>query len=132
MHTLIKSDSVPKLQNYAGREMENARDTKRLRKRLTLKFGVEAPIRVAITEDISAQGMCIKTAQVYPPGSRLKIALSLPDGSVAKIDGIVMWAKKVPPNMVHLVKKCGMGIRISRIETGGEQYVDLCDDLHAK
>jgi hypothetical protein len=112
--------------------MENARDTKRLRKRLTMKFGIEVPSRVAFTEDISLQGMCIKTAMVCPPGSRLKIELSLPDGNVAKMAGVVMWAKKVPPNMVHLVKKCGMGVRITGIDSGEEGYVKLCDDLHAK
>lgn len=112
--------------------MEDARDMKRLRKRLTMKFGIETPSRVAFTEDISLQGICIKTAMVCPPGSRLKIELSLPDGNVTRMAGVVMWAKKVPPNMVHLVKKCGMGIRITGIEAGEEGYAKLCEELNAR
>lgn len=112
--------------------MDNIRDVKRHRKRLTMKFGVDLPSRVAFTDDISREGMCIRTAMVCPPGSRLTIELNLPDGTVAKLGGKVMWAKKVPANMVHLVKKCGMGIRITGILSGEEEYRRLCDELHAK
>ena len=109
--------------------MTDLRDAKRMRKRLTLKFGIEMPARVAFTEDISPAGMCIKTAMICPPGSRLKIELTLPDGSLAKLGATVMWAKKVPPNMIHLVKKCGMGVRITSIHAGGAQYAELCREL---
>ena len=112
--------------------MTDLRDVKRHRKRLTLKFGIDVPGRVAFTEDISLQGMCIKTALVCPPGSRLKIELNLPDDSVVKIAGVVMWAKKVPPNMIHLVKKCGMGVRITGISSGEEDYRRLCGDLRER
>ena len=112
--------------------MADLRDVRRLRKRLTLKFGIDLPVRLGFTEDISHQGMCIKTAMVCPPGSRLKIELSLPDGTVAQMAGVVMWAKKVPPNMVHLVKKCGMGVRITRIVSGEDRYEQLCAELHER
>jgi len=112
--------------------VDEFRDIKRHRKRLTMKFGIDVPSRVAFTEDISRQGMCIKTSMVCPPGSRLKIELNLPDGTVAKIMAVVMWAKKVPPNMIRLVKKCGMGVRITRIVSGEEDYRRLCEDLHGR
>jgi hypothetical protein len=110
--------------------MEDLRDTKRLRKRLTMKFGIDVPNRVAFTEDISIKGMCIKTAMVFSPGSRLKLELNLPDGNVASMAGVVMWVRKVPPNMIHLVKKCGMGVRITGIFSGEEDYAKLCNDRH--
>lgn len=112
--------------------MDDLRDVKRLRKRLTLKFGIDLPARVAFTEDISHQGMCIRTAMVCPPGSRLKIELNLPDGTVTQMAGVVMWAKKVPPNMIHLVKKCGMGVRITGIVSGRDGYERLCEELHQR
>lgn len=112
--------------------MDNIRDVKRHRKRMTMKFGIDQPSRIAFTDDISQQGMCIRTALVCPPGSRLKIDLNLPDGTVAKLEGIVMWAKKVPANMVHLVKKCGMGVRITGIISGEEHYRQLCDEMHER
>ena len=112
--------------------MADLRDVKRHRKRLTLKFGIDVPARLAFTEDISLQGMCIKTALVCPPGSRLKIELNLPDDSVVTMGGMVMWAKKVPPNMIHLVKKCGMGVKITGISSGEDNYRMLCEDLHGR
>jgi hypothetical protein len=112
--------------------MTDARDVKRHRKRLTLRFGIDAPTRLAFTEDISLQGMCIKTAMVCSPGSRLNIELNLPDGNVAMIAGLVMWAKKVPPNMIRLVKKCGMGVRITGITSGEAQYRSLCNELRER
>jgi hypothetical protein len=58
--------------------------------------------------------------------------LSLPDGDVALLVGVVMWAKKVPPNMVQLVKKCGMGVRITSVVSGIEGYTKLCEELQAR
>jgi hypothetical protein len=115
-----------------GGIMTDVRDVKRHRKRLTMKFGIDTPSRVAFTEDISLQGMCIKTTMVCIPGSRLNIELNLPDGNVAKIAGVVMWARKVPPNMIRLVKKCGMGVSITGITSGEEQYRSLCEELYER
>ncbi len=112
--------------------MAEVRDTKRHRKRLSLKFGIEAPTRVAFTEDFSRFGMCIKTAAVSPPGSHLKIELTLPDGDLVKIEAIVVWAKRVPPNMINMIKKCGMGIKFTRIEAGEGIFERLCDELHMR
>lgn len=99
---------------------------------MTLKFGIDGASRVAFTEDISRQGMCIRTAFVSPPGSCIGIELTLPDGTPVKLAGEVMWAKKVPPNMIHLVKKCGMGVRFIRIEAGAEAFERLCVELYGQ
>jgi Tfp pilus assembly protein PilZ len=107
----------------------DTRNLKRHRKRMTLKFGNGEAHRVAFTEDISRQGMCIKTAFVYPPGSSIKVELTLPDGTLVKLEGLVVWAKKVPPNMIHLIKKCGMGVKFTRIEAGEEAFAGLCGEL---
>ena len=55
--------------------------------------------------------------------------LILPDGSMVHVKGVVVWAKKVPPNMIHLVKKCGMGLRVTDIQEGKEAFVRLCADM---
>ena len=112
-----------------GGFVADKRNLKRHRKRMTLKFGIGGLSRVAFTEDISRQGMCIKTAFVHPPGSSIDIDLTLPDGTPVKLVGEVMWAKKVPPNMIHLIKKCGMGVRFTRIEAGAEAFERMCVEL---
>lgn len=112
--------------------MADKRNLKRHRKRMTLKFGIDGLSRVAFTEDISREGMCIKTAFVHQPGSRINIDLTLPDGTLVKLVGEVMWAKKVPPNMIHLIKKCGMGVKFTRIEAGTEAFERMCVELYGE
>lgn len=116
----------------AGWDVDEKRITKRHRKRLALKYGIDTPSRVAFTEDLSRQGMCIKTAMVFPPGSRISIDLTLPDGNLVQMQGVVVWAKKVPPNMIQLIKKCGMGVKFTRIVAGEELLDRMCDELSGR
>ncbi len=111
--------------------MADKRTLKRHRKRLSLKFGIEEPVRLAFTEDISPQGLFIKTANVCPAGNTIKIDLTLPDNQVVQIEAKVLWAKKVPPQMIHTIKKSGMGVRIVRILSGEELYGRMCEELLA-
>jgi hypothetical protein len=112
--------------------MADNRDLKRHRKRLTLKFGVDAASRISFTEDISRQGMCIRSAVVSPPGTLISIDLTLPDGNLVKMAGVVVWAKKVPPNMIHAIKKCGMGVKFTRIEAGNEAFERFCAEIDGR
>lgn len=101
------------------------KDIKRHRKRLSLRFGTERPERIGFTEDISREGLFIKAVSPYPPNTKLKIELTTSDNSIIKIEGVVMWAKKVPVNLMQFVKKGGMGIRITSISEGEEMYASL-------
>lgn len=102
--------------------MAEKRGFKRLRRRLSLRFGTDRPARLAFTEDINDHGMFIKTTNLYPVGSRIMVELSLPDEKKVLLTGSVRWSKKVPPTMIHLVKKAGMGIKILLIESGEEEF----------
>ena len=109
--------------------MANKRDIIRLRKRLSIRFGIEEPARLAFTEDISLEGMFVKTVNICPPGSLIKLELTLADDRRVLMEGRVMWAKKVPPQLIHLSKKCGMGVRITRFLAGEEEYRRTCAEL---
>ena len=109
--------------------MSDKRNIKRLRKRLAVKFGLQTPDRVAFTEDISHHGIFIKTANVAPPGSSVVVDIALSEMSIVSVEARVMWAKKVPANMLRLVKKSGMGVRITKIVAGEEDYNALCQEL---
>jgi hypothetical protein len=98
------------------------RDIQRFRKRLSLKFGIEAPNKVAFTEDLSQDGLFVKTVYPSPPGSRIHIELTMPDGNIVLMEGMSRWRKSVPPQVIHLVKKCGMGIKILKFISGEESY----------
>jgi hypothetical protein len=112
--------------------MAEKRDIIRLRKRMSLRFGIGEALRVAFTEDISPDGMFIKTTNICPPGSLIKIELALTETSTVSMEARVIWAKKVPPQMIHVVKKCGMGVRILRFLAGEEEYARTCAALSGR
>lgn len=107
--------------------MAEKRDIKRLKKRLSIHFGIDAATRVAFTEDISATGMFIKTPNVCPPNTKIKVIFSLDENCTVELEARVMWAKKVPQNLFHLVKKSGMGIRFLHFHSGREQFIQFCE-----
>lgn len=104
--------------------MADKRDKKRHPKRFTLRFGAEEATRLGFTEDISREGLFIKTSQFLPSGSRIVVELSVND-QIVKIEGQVKWTKQVPPNMINIVKKSGFGIQIIRFLTGEDIYNSL-------
>lgn len=112
--------------------MAEKRDITRHRKRLTLRFGPDAPTRLAYTEDVSAHGLFIKTTNLCPPGTRIQIELTLPDDEPVFLEGMVRWSKKVPPQMIHLLKKSGLGIMITKFVAGEQAYRQFIDSLHAR
>jgi hypothetical protein len=93
----------------------------RLKKRLTVHFGIEETGRVAFTENVSLTGMFIRTPNIYPPNTMIRIEFELANNKV-ELEARVMWAKKVPQNLFHLVKKCGMGVRFLRFHSGENQF----------
>ncbi len=112
--------------------MPDKRIINRHKKRLTLKFGIEAPNKVAFTEDISAHGLFIKTVNILPLGSRVRVEITMPDGVTVLLEGMVRWSKRVPPQMIHLVRKSGFGIMITRFLGGEENYRNLIAELHGR
>lgn len=103
------------------------REPTRYKKRLRVNFGIEETSRAAFTEDISTTGVFIRSANVCVPNTKLTIEFLLDSGNTVKLEGRVMWAKKVPQNLFHLVKKSGMGIRILRFHSGEEHFLKLCN-----
>jgi hypothetical protein len=95
------------------------RSKNRIGKRLIVKFGTEKPDRLGFTEDVSPTGLFIKTSNVAPPGTLLRIELTLPDDRTILVVGVVMWAKQVPYSLLRFTKKNGMGLRLTQT---GDDY----------
>lgn len=102
--------------------MAEKRDIRRHKKRISIRFGIAEPNRVAFTEDISISGMFIKTPNIVPPNTKIRIVFELAADQMVDVEARVMWAKKVPQNMFHLVKKSGMGVRFLRFHTGEDLF----------
>jgi len=106
------------------------RKPKRKKKRLKLRFGIDYPKRVAFSGDISVGGVHVITGQPERPGTKLLLEINLPDEQQVIAYGRVRWAKKVPPNLIRLANKAGMGIKISKFEVGEQALNDYLETLH--
>jgi len=104
------------------------RDLKRHRKRLQLRFGPDGPSRVGFTEDISDTGIFVRSAFVHNPGSMLHLYLNVSGQQDVVMTVRVMWARKVPPNLMNKVKG-GMGVRILTFLEGESTYRLLVDSF---
>ncbi len=108
--------------------MAEKRLEKRHRKRLSARYGVEECNRIGFTEDVSEEGFCLKAAVVFHPGTVLQVEIVSPGGEPIRLRGKVMWAKKVPPTLMHKVK-AGMGIRVLSFQRGEEHYRSMCEEM---
>ena len=109
--------------------MAEKRDITRKRKRVKVRFGIDEPRKVAFSDDISVDGIFIKTASPEKPGLILNIEITLPDEALVLCRGRIHWAKRVPPNMLRLVGKGGMGVRILSYSQGEQAYADFVESL---
>jgi PilZ domain len=100
---------------------EDRNTVQRHKKRLTVRFGIEELSRVAFSEDVSLTGMFIRTPNIYPPNTKIRIEFEIADSKVELV-ARVMWAKRVPQNLFHLVKKSGMGVRFLLFHSGESHF----------
>lgn len=100
----------------------NKRISKRVPFRVPVKFRRDGEfLSTGLGIDVSATGLCIKTTTVFPPGTVLKIEIPYNNQTFHAV-GVVMWAKKVPPNLIYTVK-AGMGIRFNKIDSHLEALI---------
>ena len=107
--------------------MADKRDKRRHRKRISVRFGINRPDKYGFTDDITHEGLFIRSGVVARPGVKLQVELDMPDGLVALV-GEVRWTKKIPPGVLHKLKG-GMGIMIIGFLAGEETYRAMCDSL---
>lgn len=104
---------------------QDKRQKERCRKRIALKFGVDEPTRVGFTDDISETGIFISSPSPMAPNTILLVELKTVANEIVLLKGRIMWARKVPQNMMHRIKG-GMGLYITEFVTGENIYRQLC------
>lgn len=87
---------------------ESKRIIVRTKRRLMVRYGANAPERSGFTKNLSATGLFVHTNQVFAPGTTIQVEINFPDRVVSHWARVV-WAKKVPPQLAHLLE-CGMGL----------------------
>lgn len=85
------------------------RHVKRHKKRVMVRYGLEKIERGAYTQNLNETGMHLRTNQVYKPGTTIQLSIQFPEQTF-DLWARVVWAKKVPPQLAHVVP-CGMGLR---------------------
>lgn len=109
--------------------MAEKRTQKRTKKRCKVRFGLDSPRRVAFTGDVSKFGLYIITAQPERPGSHLQVELTLPNDRQVNVVAFVCWAKRVPPHLLRVANKAGMGVRLREFKSGEEDYRAFIEEL---
>ena len=114
-------------QSVEGGVMAENRYKKRHRKRLSVNFGIDKVEKFGFTDDITHDGLFIRSAVVARPGVAIMIEIKHPQEVIALV-GEVRWTKKIPSNVIHKLKG-GMGVKIKSFQAGEELYHALCDEL---
>lgn len=104
--------------------MADTRIEFRQKKRLTVRFGDDAPKHLGYTSDVSARGLFLEARTVYRPGVILNLEIETREGDLIRMVGEVRWAKKAPARVHHLMKS-GMGIKIRQITMGQDIFVSF-------
>ena len=84
------------------------RKIKRAKRRVMVRFGTRTPDKTAFTKNVSETGMFLQTNTVFKPGTTLQIQAEFPDQTFSMWARVV-WAKKVPPQLAHILGS-GMGV----------------------
>jgi Tfp pilus assembly protein PilZ len=100
-----------------GRRVDDRRN-KRSPRRLMVRYGAHGLERTAFTRNISETGVFLQTNAVFQPGQTIQVQISFP-GRTWELWARVAWAKKVPPNLAHVLE-CGMGLQFVN---PGEEWV---------
>ncbi len=101
--------------------MGEKRFSKRVAFRNVVRFGPKNPPEfTSFLLDLSDTGVCIKTNNIFRPGTKLYLSIEV-DGRAYGAEGVVMWAKKAPPGLVRHVKN-GMGVKFTKVD---EELIEL-------
>jgi Tfp pilus assembly protein PilZ len=80
----------------------------RAKRRVMVRYGTRAPDKTAFTKNVSETGMFLQTNQVMRPGTTIQVQAEFPDQTFTMWARVV-WAKKVPPQLAHVLG-AGMGV----------------------
>lgn len=104
----VRTSEMPNGSDSAPRSGKEKRGRDRTKRRLMVRFGLQAADRTAFTKNLSATGLFLQTNHVFAPGTTVQVQIHFPDRVVSHW-ARVAWAKKVPPQLAHVLE-CGMGV----------------------
>lgn len=97
------------LKKWQETALNSKRPRKRAKRRIMAKIGDGTSSRTVFVKNLSETGAFVHTNGVSRPGTVLDLDILFPDRTVS-LRARVVWAKKVPDQMAHLLD-CGMGLQ---------------------
>ncbi|MHB8763816.1 MAG: PilZ domain-containing protein [Deferrisomatales bacterium] len=94
------------------------------RKRVRIRVHLEPGGVTSMTGDVSPGGVFLYSARVHRPGSSVRLLLHLPDGREGEAEGVVAWARRVPPEFLSHVRG-GMGVQFTWLSPELSAYFGL-------
>lgn len=86
---------------------DRRRKADRKSKRIVIRFGVDGPVNMGYTKDVSATGLRLEARKIFPAGTLLRMTVGdLPD----VLWGRVKWAHAVHTSMLASGRLPTMGI----------------------
>lgn len=87
---------------------------------IELEVGVtsESNFYVGFTENMSPSGVFVATFTPQPIGSKVEIALTLPDGSAMRLPGVVRWIREPSVDAWP-----GIGVELERVPLADEERI---------
>ena len=114
-----------RLERDGGRESQ-ARDP-RHRKRVKVRFGPEAPEKIAFTTNLSEHGLLLQTNHLHQPGTMLQVEVDALDYPTFTLLGRVVWVRRVPVRLQQ-VRPSTMGLYFNE---PSQDWVEFCKRWNA-
>ena len=95
---------------------------KRYTKQIPVRFGENRPDHIGLTHDVSLKGIFLKSSRIFPHQTKLIIGLDL-NGKAIQCEGVVTWAKRIPPAIARVMLKNGMGVFLTCSPSDYVQFI---------
>jgi uncharacterized protein (TIGR02266 family) len=107
------------------------RFTNRIFTRVRALFGPQAPDHIGFALNMSAEGLFLSGARLFPPSTRLHFRLEPIGIAPLSLAGTVRWGMRVPPSLLSVVKP-GMGVALDAPPAAYLDYFAGLARLNAK
>ena len=99
--------------------MENKRKHPRIPKKLKSEVATPDSMTYSTARNVSDGGMFVSTPEPSSPGTELNLSLTLPDGEIIVLKGMVKWTKEESEDG----SPAGMGVQFTALNPEAEKML---------
>jgi uncharacterized protein (TIGR02266 family) len=99
--------------------MDNKRKHPRVPKKLKSEVSTTESMTYSTARNVSDGGMFVSTPEPISPGTELNLSLTLPDGGIIVLKGLVRWTKEESDDG----SPAGMGVQFTSLNPEAEKML---------